>query len=116
MKTRKLVEYINATGVSEFGKWFSKLDSETAVKITTYLYRLSHGNFLNTKSVGKGVFEYKVNTGPGYRIYFGQEEDILIILLTGGSKKRQNMDIKRAHRLWMEYKTRKSSSELKLWH
>ena len=115
MKTRKLVEYINATGVSGFGKWLSRLDSEAAAKITTCLYRLSQGNFLNTKSVGKGVFEYRVDIGPAYRIYFGQDEDVLIILVTGGSRKGQNPDIKRAHRLWIEYKTRKSGSEIKLW-
>ena len=76
MKTRKLVEYINPTGESEFGKWFSRLDSDTAARITTFLYRLSQGSFSNTKSVGKGVFEYRIDFGPGYRIYFGQDEDI----------------------------------------
>lgn len=69
------------------------------------------GNFSNVKSVGKGTSEYKIDFGPGYRIYFGQEGDYLIILLGGGSKKTQNMDIKRAQVLWAQYKQDKESKK-----
>lgn len=61
------------------------------------------------KAVGKGVSEYKIDFGPGYRIYFGQEGNDLVILLAGGSKKTQQKDINAAQELWAEYKTRKQS-------
>jgi putative addiction module killer protein len=65
---------------------------------------LEQGNFSNVKSVGKGVSEYKIDFGPGYRIYFGQERNHLIILLGGGSKKTQSNDIRNAQLLWAQYK------------
>ena len=107
MTTRKLVEYLDESGTSLFGKWLSKLDATAAARVTTSLYRLEQGNFSNTKSVGKGIYEYKVDFGPGYRIYFGQDGEVLVILLNGGTKKRQNVDIKRAQALWKDYKIRK---------
>jgi putative addiction module killer protein len=69
--------------------------------------RLSNGNFSNVEGVGSGVYEYKVNFGPGYRIYFGQDGGRLVILLGGGSKKRQSADIKNAIARWQDYKLRK---------
>ncbi len=65
------------------------------------------GNMSNVKSVGKGVFEYRIDFGPGYRVYFGQESAALVILLGGGTKKRQSKDIGNAQKLWAEYKSRK---------
>ena len=65
------------------------------------------GNVSNVKSVGKGVSEYKIDFGPGYRIYFGQEGDRLIILLGGGEKKSQDKDIKIARMCWAQYKATK---------
>jgi putative addiction module killer protein len=65
------------------------------------------GNLSKTKSVGSGVFEYKIDFGPGYRIYFGRDGDTLIILLGGGTKKRQNNDIQTAQARWTDYKRRK---------
>ncbi len=107
MMTRKLVEYVDKHGRSKFGKWFSSLNTRAAARITSALYRLEQGNFSNTKSVAKGVFEYKIDFGPGHRVYFGQDGDVLVILLNGGSKKRQNSDIKLAQEYWAEYKARK---------
>jgi len=110
MEKIKVVEYLR-DGVSAFGGWFDRLDSHAAAKVTTGLYRLEQGNFSNVKSVGKGVSEYKIDFGPGYRIYFGREGNQLIILLGGGSKKTQNMDIKRAQMLWAQYKQDKESKK-----
>jgi putative addiction module killer protein len=103
MAGRKVVEYLKA-GVSPFAEWFSGLDAFAAAKVTVALYRLEQGNLSNVKSVGKGLSEYKIDFGPGYRIYFGQEGDELVILLGGGSKKTQVKDIRIAHTLWAEYK------------
>jgi len=68
---------------------------------------LEQGNMSNVKSVKKGVSEYRIDFGPGYRLYFGQEGQTTIILLGGGTKKRQRNDIANAQMLWTEYKSRK---------
>ena len=65
------------------------------------------GNYSNVKSVGEGVYEYKIDFGPGYRVYFGQVGDELVILVGGGSKKKQNQDIQMAKLYWKEYKLAK---------
>ena len=106
MQTWKLVEYLDEYGDSPFGKWFLQLNAYAAAKITTALYRMEQGNLSNARSVGKGVFEYKLDFGPGYRIYFGRDADLLVVL-HGGTKKRQSQDIKLAHQLWAEYKSGK---------
>ena len=66
--------------------------------------RLEQGNFSNVKPVGEGVLENKIDFGPGYRVYFGRDGDTLIILLCGGTKKRQQRDIERAIAYWRDYK------------
>ena len=65
------------------------------------------GNFGDIKPVGDGVFERRIDFGPGYRIYFGREGKALVILLVGGAKKRQQRDIDRAKAYWGEYRRRK---------
>lgn len=69
------------------------------------------GNFSNVKAVGQGVSEYKLTFGPGYRIYFGKDGNRLVILLGGGTKKRQSRDIENAQLLWKSYKQRKRTGE-----
>ena len=61
----------------------------------------------NTKRVGSGVFECRIDFGPGYRVYFGKDGNTLIILLGGGTKKRQQNDIQKARTIWKDYKIRK---------
>ncbi len=102
----KVAEYVR-DGESVFGKWFLTLDATAAAKLTTALYRLEQGNFSNVKSVGKGVSEYRIYFGPGYRIYFGRSGYELIILVGGGTKKTQKKDIEKAQMFWAEYKKRK---------
>lgn len=103
----KIEEFIRDDGSSPFEKWFKRLNAIAAAKVTTALYRMELGNYSNVEGVGEGVFEYKLNFGPGYRIYFGQEGDELIILVGGGTKKQQSKDIKNAKELWLEYKKAK---------
>ncbi|MBT2968928.1 MAG: addiction module protein [gamma proteobacterium symbiont of Ctena orbiculata] len=86
-------EYLDAEGKSPYAKWFDRLNVAAAVKVTTAVHRMEQGNFSNVKGVGAGVYEYRIDFGPGYRIYFGKDGDRLVILLAGGTKKRQDADI-----------------------
>ena len=69
--------------------------------------RMAQGNLSNVKGVGSGVFEYRLDFGPGYRIYLGKDGERLVILLGGGTKKRQQADINVAIERWQDYKKRK---------
>ena len=100
-------EYIDPEGRSPYARWFNRLDAQAAAKVTTALVRMEQGNLSNAKGVGAGVFEHRIDFGPGYRVYFGKDGDALIILLGGGSKKRQQRDIETAQDLWQEYRRRK---------
>ncbi|HVZ18675.1 MAG TPA: type II toxin-antitoxin system RelE/ParE family toxin [Terriglobales bacterium] len=78
-------------------------------EVTTALYRLGLGNVSNAKGVGSGVSELKIDFGPGYRVYFGNDGDTLVILLGGGTKQKQQRDIETAIERWADYKNRKRS-------
>ena len=100
-------EFVDTRGRSPFAAWFDRLDAGTAVKVTTAVTRISLGNFSNVEGVGSGVFECKLDFGPGYRIYFGKDGVAIVILLGGGSKRRQQKDISAALANWQDYKRRK---------
>lgn len=100
-------EYIDTRGDSPFEKWFNRLNSPAAAKVTIALARVKQGNLANCKSVKAGVSELRIYFGPGYRIYFGKDGERLVILLGGGTKKRQQKDILEAQDLWKEYKKRR---------
>ena len=99
--------YVAAGGQQPFAEWYADLDAAARAKVTRAIVRLEQGNFSNVKTVGDGVFEYRIDFGPGYRVYFGQDGQALVILLTGGTKKRQQRDIDAAHAYWSEYKQTK---------
>lgn len=99
--------YFAQDGHSSFEKWFSGLDVAAGAKVSVALVRLEGGNFSNAKAVGEGVFEYRIDWGPGYRVYFGRDGAVLVILLHGGTKKRQQRDIETAKALWADYKRRR---------
>lgn len=75
--------------------------------MTVALARLEGGNLSNTKTVGSGVLEYRIDYGPGYRVHFGRDGETLVILLAGGTKQRQQRDIVDAQARWLDYKRRK---------
>ena len=110
---KRILEYA-ADDLSPFSRWFKKLHHTAAAKVTIALYRLEQGNFSTVKSIGQGISEYKIDFGPGYRIYFGQDGPEIIILLGGGSKKTQQADIEKARQLWEEYKKNKKASRRQL--
>ena len=104
-------EYIDTEGRSSFGVWFEGLNASAAAKVRTALARMEAGNLSNVKSVGGGVQEFRIQSGPGFLIYFGREGNRLIILLGGGTKRRQQQDIENAQSLWQEHKDRKRREE-----
>lgn len=102
----RIVEFVDRRGDSPFAAWFLGLDPRAASKVTTALARLEAGNLSNVKAVGQGVQEYRIDWGPGYRIYFGRRGEELVVLLAGGTKQRQGIDIARAIERWHEYRQR----------
>ena len=110
MSEVRVVVYIDAAGRSAFTRWFDALNAEAAAKVTTALYRMEQGNFSNVKGVGGGIFECRIDFGPGYRIYFGNDGETLVVLLGGSAKKRQRQAIQTAQHAWGEYKRRKAST------
>ena len=102
-----ILEYLDSDGESPFAAWFEDIDATAAAKVTIAITRLALGNTSSVKSVGAGVLEYRIDFGPGYRIYFGRDGEKLVILLTGGTKKRQQRDIELAQSYWKDYKARK---------
>ncbi len=99
--------YVDPKGNKPFALWLESLDARAAAKVTIALARMEQGNFSNTKSVGSGVVERKVNFGPGYRVYFGKDGERLVILVGRGTKKRQRQDIEMAQARWADYRNRK---------
>ena len=99
--------YLAGDGRSPFEEWFSGLDAVAGAKVSVALARLEQGILSSVKPVGEGVLEYRINWGPGYRVYFGRDGEVLLILLRGGTKKRQQRDIDAARELWADYKRRR---------
>ncbi len=82
-----------------------------AARVTVALARLGQGNFSNVEGVGAGVYEIKIDLGPGYRVYFGKDGERIVILLGGSTKKRQSPAVAAAQAAWAEYKRRKGGKE-----
>jgi putative addiction module killer protein len=104
-----LVEYIRSDGSNPFKTWFDDLDSQAAAKVAVAITRLEAGNTSNVKGIGK-IAEYRIDWGPGYRVYFGRDGVELLLLLGGGTKRNQDKDIERAEALFAEYKARKAQA------
>lgn len=102
----KLEEYIRESGANPYQAWFDGLDAQAAAKVTVAKTRLELGNTSNIEWF-RGIGEYKIDWGPGYRIYLAKEGDALIILFGGSSKKGQQKAIDQAVALHEEYKARK---------
>ena len=91
-----MCQYETQAGDCLFGTWFEDLDAWAAAKVRAAIARIETGNFGDAKPVGEGVSERRIDFGPGYRVYFGQDGQRLVILLLGGTKTRQRRDIEQA--------------------
>ena len=104
-------EYLAPDGSSPYAKWFKNLNAPAAAKVAMAITRMAQGHLSNTKGVGGGLQEYRIDFGPGYRIYFGRDGERLVILLGGGTKRRQSDDIRNAQALWADYRRRKKEEK-----
>jgi len=106
---RDLQEYQTSDGRTPFGEWIDGLRDRTArVRIRVRLDRVSLGNFGDTKALGGGLHELRIDHGPGYRVYFGQAGHRIILLLCGGTKQAQSRDIQQAQKYWHDYRSKTS--------
>lgn len=105
---KEVIVYDTPNGKKPYDGWFDGLrDRRLQAIILNRLDRLErYGHMGDYDWVGEGVYELKFHYGPGYRIYFGEKGEFLIILLCGGDKGSQNRDVQKAREYWAEYKTR----------
>jgi putative addiction module killer protein len=108
----RVVEYVREDGSNPYRAWFDGLHAQAAAKVATATLRLEMGNLSRVKWIGT-IGEYRIDWGPGYRIYIAQDGDALLVLLGGGTKKGQQGDIAQAKKLWTEYKGRKAAARSK---
>jgi putative addiction module killer protein len=98
----------------EFETWMEKLgDVRGRARIIRRLDRLTEGNPGDVRPIGKGLSELRLDVGPGYRVYFVQDGDTLILLLCGGNKSTQQKDIEKAHELAERWRADKKQEECK---
>jgi putative addiction module killer protein len=103
----RLLEYVTEDGENVYRTWIRKLeDNRARARIRVRLNRIRLGNFGDCKPVGEGVGEIRIDYGPGYRVYFAKRDFTVVILLCGGTKKKQSEDIKLAQKYWKDYKRR----------
>ena len=111
VQPRDIRRYITPDGRNPFAEWLSSLrDLNAVVKIEQRLDRVRLGNLGNSKSVGEGVCELKIDFGPGYRVYFGQFGSTIVLVLCGGDKSSQEQDIRKAKEYWKEYEERENAN------
>lgn len=103
----EVIEYLKEDETSPFAEWFDEIETNAALRVRRAIAKIELGNLGDSKSVGSGVIEYRLTYGPGYRIYYGRDGDAIIVLLAGGTKKRQQNDIETAQEYWADYKSRK---------
>lgn len=106
---KEIVVFRAKDGRVPFEDWLDDLDDKRAVaRVLARLARVRQGNPGDCKSVGEGVSELRVDYGPGYRVYFGQRGQTVVVLLCGGDKRTQDRDIRLAKQYWRELKASES--------
>ena len=106
-REKTILIYVKEDGKIPFSDWLESLrDRKARAIIRTRINRIRLGNLGDCKSVGEGVSELRINFAAGYRVYFAQQGNMVIILLDGGDKSSQQKDIKQAKLYWQDYKRR----------
>ena len=107
MNEYEIREYLESDGTSPFRRWFLGLGTEAREAVDNAIARMRLGNLGDHESLGGGLMERRIHSGPSHRIYFGREGAQLILLLGGGTKRRQQRDVDRASERWTDYKRRR---------
>src|SRR5882672_10973294 len=103
----KVCRYVSANGRDIFGDWLDSLaDNRTRAKVLVRIDRLTVGNFGDCKSLGEGLFELRIDWGPGYRVYYALIGKTCVLLLCGGDKRKQSSDIEQALKYMKDFKER----------
>ena len=106
VQPREIQRYTTPDGKVPFSEWLDSLrDLKAKFKIDGRLDRVQEGNLGDYRSVGECVCELRINYGPGYRVYFGQVEETIVLLLIGGDKSTQEQDIRKAQKYWTDYRS-----------
>jgi putative addiction module killer protein len=109
---RELRLYVTGKGKIPFSLWLNSLrDTRARAVIRARLNRIRLGNFGDCKSVDEGVMELRIDHGPGYRVYFGQVDRRIVLLLCGGDKSSQVRDMEKARAYWADYRRREDGDE-----
>lgn len=107
IKPKSVLVYRDRDGRLPFDEWLRELrDANAVARVLSRIGRIRLGNLGDCKPVGGGVSELRVDYGPGYRVYFGQKGQTLLILLCGGDKRTQERDISQAQQHWGDYQQR----------
>ena len=108
MPERQIGYYLTREGKIPFREWMMSIkDRRLWSAIDSRLARLRFGHFGRCEPVGEGIFEIKIYYGPGYRIYFGNASQQIVLLLLRGEKSTQEKDILKARAYWIDYRRRK---------
>jgi putative addiction module killer protein len=103
----ELRRFTRGSGEDVIGEWLRDLrDRRARARIESRLTLLSLGHFGDCKPVGEGVWELRVDIGPGYRVYYAMEGKSIVLLISGGDKRSQTRDIRRAVEMWYDHKKR----------
>ena len=105
IQTKQIIIYTDENGSEPFRNWIDDLkDKKNQQRIRARIRRLGEGLYGDCDSVGEGVSELRMFFGPGYRVYYGEDADNIVVLLCGGDKDSQSRDIKNAKEYWKDYK------------
>lgn len=103
-KTFDVFVYQDESGREPFVEWLKTLERSDRARILTRLDRVEQGNLGDHKYISEKLYELRFQYGPGYRVYFGKEKSIIILILAGGTKASQKKDIKRAQKYWSAFR------------
>ena len=104
MEELEILVYRTRSGKEPYWQWFEKLDPKSKNRVDARLASVRDGNYGVHQWLGQGVFEFKLDFGPGYRIYFSKEDRLVVLLLCSGDKSTQRRDIERAKDYLVDYK------------